>query len=1092
VPRSDLLRRPGEVVPIRQPVQRPSHTPRYQASGHPAGPENPAYTNSVKLLERESALAELARLADQARDGDGRLVLVAGEAGVGKTTLVERFQRDLRDARWSWSACDGLFTPLPLGPLFDVAGQLGGKLAELCAAGTDRERLFAALLSQLSEPGTLDIVVVEDVHWADEATVDLLRFLGRRLKCTQVLVIATYRDEGLSPGHPLRLALGDLAGAVRRLSLAPLSADAVRQLSAGGEIDPVRLFELTGGNPFFVTEVLAAGMHEVPHAARDAVLARAARLSARPRELLDFAALLGARFDLLAVESLEPGAAGLLDEVLASGLLAEDGMRVRFRHEMARLAVEQAIPGYRRQALHARIMAGLTALGSADDARMAFHAEGAGNPQAVLRYAAVAAKRAAELGSHREAFAHYERALRAADTLQSRAMAREAAAAGLGRGDDGDDLAGTADAAPPAGADVIDRAKLYDRLAREASLIDRWQDAAEATSRAIGLWHQAGNRLREGDAMTRLSTVLRWLCRGDDANAMAEAAIEALIPLGPSAELASAYAERAMQQAGTGHFGEALHLVDRAAEMAEALGLDSVLSDVLNTRGCVHILGGGDAAPHLREALRIAVAATLQKQAGRAFGNLYCNYSRQRMFAEAEEVFAEGIAYCQDHDIPAYARCLRGERVVVLERSGRWDEAAALGERLLAATATAANRLDPLMSVGLVRARRGDERAWECLDEAIAIADGSSEPQYIISVSLARAEAHWLAGKPDLARRDVERAAAVAGSGSPWDRGGIAAWLRRTGSMRQPPAGGYAAPFQWEADGAPERAAQAWNALGCRYEAALALAETKDERLLRDALATFTDLGADAAVRVTRLKMRRLGFKSIPAGPRPTTKAGPFGLTTREQEILGMLQADLTNAEIAERLFISPKTVDHHVSAVLGKLGVQSRRAAAAHAARLGFTIPASPGSPATLSVAQGAVSVGNRDLKVGRASRSAETRHLIASNATATTGPMRAETGRLLHVHHILVLPRAPPRPADLRGRRRSGRRGRHADARGPCGPGGPAAQRHPAGRRRYRPVGDRHSGRRPHDHQRVRDLAGGLDRGGRGDHGGGYRGPL
>jgi DNA-binding CsgD family transcriptional regulator len=907
----------------------------------------------VKLLERESALAELARLADQARDGDGRLVMVAGEAGVGKTTLIERFQRELKDARWSWSACDGLFTPLPLGPLFDVAGQLGGRLAELCAAGADRERLFGALLSQLSEPGLLDIVVVEDVHWADEATVDLLRFLGRRLKGTQVLVIATYRDEGLSPGHPLRLALGDLAGAVRRVSLAPLSADAVRQLSAGGELDPVQLYELTGGNPFFVTEVLAAGMHEVPHAARDAVLARAARLSARPRELLDFAALLGARFDLLAVESLEPGAAGLLDEVLASGLLAEDGMRLRFRHEMARLAVEQAIPAYRRQALHARIMAGLTALGCADDARMAFHAEGAGKPQAVLRYATAAARRAAELGSHREAFAHYERALRAAETLRSRALTRGAATpAGLGLGDDGDDLAGTTDAATPAAADVIAHAKLYDGLAREASLIDRWLDAADATSRAIGLWHQAGSRLREGDAMTRLSTVLRWLCRGNDASAMAEAAIEALIPLGPTAELASAYAERAMQQAGTGHYGEALHLIDLAAEMAEALGLDSVRSDVLNTRGCVHILGGGDAAPHLREALRIAVAAALQKQAGRAFGNLYCHYSRQRMFAEAEEVFAEGIAYCQDHDIPAYARCLRGERVVALERSGQWGEAAALGERLLAATVTAANRLDPLMSVGLVRARRGDERAWECLDEAIAMAEGSSEPQYIIAVSLARAEAHWLAGKPDLARHDVERAAAVAEYGNPWDRGAIAAWLRRSGSLRQPPAGGYAAPFQWEADGAPERAAQVWSALGCRYEAALALAGTTDEQLLRDALAAFTDLGAVAAVRVTRLKMRRLGFKSIPAGPRPATKAGPFGLTKREQEILGMLQADLTNAEIAERLFISPKTVDHHVSAVLGKLGVQSRRAAAAHAARLGFTIAAAPGSPASLSIA--------------------------------------------------------------------------------------------------------------------------------------------
>ena len=152
----------------------------------------------VELLERGAALASLAGYADEARQGDGRLVLVAGEAGVGKSALVEQLQDDLPDARWSWGACDGLFTPRPLGPLFDLAGQLGGELEELCRAGAAREDLFRALLRQVSEPGTLSVLVVEDVHWADEATVDLLRFLGRRLRDAPVLLIATYRDDGLA------------------------------------------------------------------------------------------------------------------------------------------------------------------------------------------------------------------------------------------------------------------------------------------------------------------------------------------------------------------------------------------------------------------------------------------------------------------------------------------------------------------------------------------------------------------------------------------------------------------------------------------------------------------------------------------------------------------------------------------------------------------------------------------------------------------------------------------------------------------------------------------------------------------------------
>jgi predicted ATPase len=135
----------------------------------------------MQLLERELPLAALAAYAQEARQGNGRLVLVAGEAGVGKSALVEQLQYELADARWSWGACDGLFTPRPLGPLFDLADQLDGELLELCRARAPRDEMFAALLRQVSEPGMLNVVVVEDVHWADEATVDLLRFLGRRL-----------------------------------------------------------------------------------------------------------------------------------------------------------------------------------------------------------------------------------------------------------------------------------------------------------------------------------------------------------------------------------------------------------------------------------------------------------------------------------------------------------------------------------------------------------------------------------------------------------------------------------------------------------------------------------------------------------------------------------------------------------------------------------------------------------------------------------------------------------------------------------------------------------------------------------------------
>jgi predicted ATPase len=370
----------------------------------------------MELLERESPLARLAEWAAEARRGDGHLVVVGGEAGVGKTALLERFQQDLPGARWSWGACDGLFTPRPLGPLYDLADQLGGELLDLCTRTdpqTDREELFRALLRQVSGPET-HVVVVEDVHWADEATIDLLRFAGRRLREARLLLIVTYRDDDLAADDQLRIALGELVRqrSTRRIGLAPLSADAVRALARGSDLEAAALYRLTGGNPFYVTEVLQAGMAEVPDSARDAVLARAAGLSAGARQLLDVAALTGARVEPRLLEAATAGPPPAVDELLACGLLAADGRFLRFRHEIARLAVEQAIPVRRRTAIHGQILTALRSAGVPDDAQLAFHAEGADDAAAVLRYAPAAARRAARLASHREAVAQFERALR--------------------------------------------------------------------------------------------------------------------------------------------------------------------------------------------------------------------------------------------------------------------------------------------------------------------------------------------------------------------------------------------------------------------------------------------------------------------------------------------------------------------------------------------------------------------------------------------------------------------------------------------------------------------------------------------------------
>jgi DNA-binding SARP family transcriptional activator/tetratricopeptide (TPR) repeat protein len=827
------------------------------APGDTAPPSRPAPADTVSpLLEREPSLALLNEYAAQATGGEGRLVLLGGEAGVGKSALVERLRRDLPGARWSWGICDGLFTPRPLGPLFDLADQFGGALLEHCRSGADREELFRALLREVSTTEVLDVVVVEDIHWADEATLDLLRYLSRRLRDAAVLLIATYRDDGLAAGDPLRVALGDLASqrCTRRVRLAALSPDAVRKLASGSGLPAPELYRLTGGNPFYVTEVLQAGMEEVPASARDAVLAQAARLSGGSRAVLDVAALTGSRIETRLLESVTGCPPSVLDEVLESGLLVGDGAWVRFRHEIARLAVAHAVAGHRGQAIHGLVLAVLRSIGCDDEARMAFHAEAAGDAAAVLRYAPGAARRAARLASHREAAVQYERALRFA-----------------------------------AGADPATLAGLHEGLADEVALLDRWHEAENAGERALALWREAGDRLREGDALRRLSRI-RWnVCRGHEAVVAAEAAVSALEALGPSVELARAYATFANQRMRYADHDAAIDLALRAQALATRFDATDVYSDALNTQAASSAAKGLDWAGQMRRALDIALAGGHHQEAARAYTNLCGIHADRREFAEARRYLAAAVAYCEEHDIATYAICLRGEQSSMLERTGLWEEAIALSTEILTDVGPSpVNRLSALIRLGAMRARRGESGVWECLDEAATTADETGEPQQQIPARLARAEAHWLEGRPDAARREAELADDACARSDGWSRGAVAAWLRWTGSQR-PVRGEVAAPYRLLLDGDLVGAAHVWTRLGCPYDAAITLAGALDEEALRKALSIVTSLGAQPAAWIIRKRLRALGARPVPAGPRTATRGQPLRLTRREREVLDLI-----------------------------------------------------------------------------------------------------------------------------------------------------------------------------------------------------------
>ncbi len=862
----------------------------------------------VPLLERESALAWLATLADEARAGSGRLVLISGEAGAGKSALVHRFERDLPDASWFWGYCDGLSTPRPLGPVYDLASQMGGELQRLCRADASREELFGAVLRQLKDADSVSVVVVEDVHWADQSTVDLLRYLARRLRDAPVLMIVTCRDEGLGATDPLRIALGELArqGISRRITLEPLSPEAVRVLADGSGVDHLALHRLTAGNPFFVTEVIRAGVDAVPTSARDAVLARVAGLATESRVALEFAALIGARADVALLQDASGCDISAIDELVSSGLLTGAGEQLAFRHEIARLAVQDSIPAHRLRQMHSAILDAMRAgddtdNDTEDDAALAFHAEAAGDHAAVIHYARRTAERAAELGAHREAAAQYERALRFTADTPSELLA-----------------------------------ELLDGLAGELFLIDRWHDAEMANRKAIALWSGLGDPLSEGAASRRLAQTLWRQVRIAEGTAAAREAVATLETVEPSRELARAYSTLALGYITLDPPASA-ELAEKAMALAELLDVPEALVDALSALGSFVDPDGADAAELLDRALRIAVAGGFEEQAARVYGNLHDLYAVRQRFAEAEPYYVDGLAYCDAHDLATFSNWLVGDRTVTLEKQGRWAESAALAADLLDQSGVSPmHRTAPLKTLGLITARRAGDDPWSDLDEALKVAEATTDPYAIVPVRNARAEARWLAPDLDAARLEAEAAAVHSDGCNAWDRGAAAAWLRRTAS-RMTIDGELAEPYQLLADGEWEKAARLWATLGCPYEHALSLVDSDDPDALRAALDILADLGATATIRLARQRLRARGVRSIPYGPHTTTRANPSGLTSRELEVLELISAGHTSAEIAARLFISAKTVDHHVSSILAKLEVPTRRAAAAKAIRSGW-----------------------------------------------------------------------------------------------------------------------------------------------------------
>jgi DNA-binding CsgD family transcriptional regulator len=836
------------------------------------------------------------------------LVLLRGEAGVGKTTVIAAFVGGLDSpTRVLRGWCDPLAVPRPLGPLIDVLAGFGDAaatgLAEAVDAG-DTATLYQRLLAELGAGGRW-VWVIEDAHWADSATLDLVRFVARRIDSLPLLLLLSYRDDELGAQHPLTVALGDVAtSAVNRIKVEPLSRQAVAVLATGSGINADQLHQLTGGNPFFVTEILASGLaapssDALPRSVSEAVAGRLARLSSPGRETAHAVAVCGPRADVSLVHAICPVAAAALSECVAAGVLIAEGGVVAFRHELARRATLAQIPDFDRIALHRHALASLAEPPVDADtlAALAFHADEGGDADAAVRYGIAAAERAASLGANREAAGLFRLALRHAGAV-------------------------------PGERKVI----WHEQHAFSSYLCGQVEAAVTSWREAIALRHELGDRMGEGEGWRWLSLMLLALEGTSAAAEAGRAALRLLETLGPSPQLAWSLVNLA-QISALSYDPGMTEYVDRAITLGTQLGDDAVVLQARSYAGLATVFRTDTGWDAVEAAWQEAMNNPAVPEHAAFIGMIICwTAATHHDLDRAERCIAQTGAWCLEHDLGNFQTGVTSAQALSALHRGDWTQAAACADEVLThPDLSPQHRILPLLTIALIQARRRQQDVAALLDKSAAGA-GPDDVFLMSLVRAARAEAAWLAGDDDTARTEAEEglAATPATRINPWLVGHLRRWVHLAGGPTETTSDDPVTPYELEISGDWQAAVDAWRARGCLYDTALAQLGG-DVDAVQAALATFRQLGAKAAAR--RARQRLTALRGPTRGSRHAkVPADPHGLTGREREVLELLTAGRTNAEIAATLYISRKTVGHHVSAIITKLGVENRTHAAAQA----------------------------------------------------------------------------------------------------------------------------------------------------------------
>jgi ATP/maltotriose-dependent transcriptional regulator MalT len=853
------------------------------------------------LLEREKELGLLADLLTGVGSSGGKVVLIRGEAGIGKSTVVREFVGIHADAAHVlFGSCDDLLTPQPLGPFWDIARE-EPSLGEVLERG-DRRAVMEVLLDLLSRSLRPSVLVVEDTHWADEATLDVVKYLGRRISGTNGLLVLTYRDGEVDHDHPLRQVIGDLAPQdLVRMHLDTLSSQAVADLVGDADLDVDEILILTDGNPLFVVEVAASGVEGVPLSVQDSVLARAGKLSSGARRLLDLVSVIPGESERSLVEVIVEPTNEEMTECVRQGLLRLGDDTVSFYHELTRRAVESALTSSDRHRLNQMV---LDELGErVDPSRLVHHARAADDIDSLVVFAPRAARAAMAVGSHREAASHFRTLEPYLDRITE-----------------------------------TDRAAIFDDWARTEYYTGSGEPP-DILARAVALHRSAGDDRALARALTFAVRVSENTGRPEAADACAVEAVAILESYPPSGDLAYAVSQQAWLSMMRGDMVRAIELADRTLELAEKTGDELTVIHGLNTKGvAVYSRGDPEGLRLLEEARRLAQQGGYRFEETHALVNMASVAAERRELALASDMARRAIDTAARYEIRAFEIFAQAKYAEILIWKGEWVAAESLATEVLGSR-PGRNLLSELIAgrvLGRLQARQGIPEAKDTLDHAWSFAEVNAEMDNLLPTAAALAEYMWLTGEadPDRIARFREVLDESLRLENTWANGDLALWLWKLGELSETPEG-IAEPYRLVMEGKPAKAAAIWRENGIPYERGLALMDG-DETAQLEALEIFETLGATAVAAKHRQSLSDQGV-SVPRGKRRETRRQGAGLTARQAEVLQLLDEGLTNTEIAERLFLSARTVEHHVAAVMSKLNASTRNEAVVFANEQGL-----------------------------------------------------------------------------------------------------------------------------------------------------------